>query len=102
MPPEAWQWFQQFGLAQGTMTIPFVEGLLLLILLTLCLLFRLSRTGLIVAYLFVYAWGWRFQEQNLPANSSFHDAFLTAYIVCGILVFAFGIVGVMFYNSREH
>ena len=46
--------------SHATLELPAIEVTALVILLACCLLFRFTRTGLLVAYLFVYRWGWLF------------------------------------------
>ncbi len=82
-------------LGQATLAIPGIEAILLLVLLTLCLLLRRTRTGLLVAYGFVYRWGLLFGTQYLKGNARLYTLFLTGYIVFGILAVTLSVVAMM-------
>jgi len=68
----------------ATITLPAAELTALLLVLTICLVFRFTRIGLITAYLFAYKWGWALFVLKYPH-------FLMAYLIFG---FAVGIVTV--------
>ena len=89
------------GLLAENITIPVVEATVLLLVLTICLLFRFSSIGLIVAYLFVYRWAWCFREQIFPNDPYIRSIFTTSYIIFGILVFVFGIIGMACAKASE-
>jgi hypothetical protein len=93
------QWYQASGLQGTSITIPLLELALILILLTFCLLFQFSRTGLIIAYLFIYRWSWSFCSQNHFFDEKARNMFLTGYIVFGILVLTLTIVAMI--NSNR-
>ena len=86
-------WYHNSSLGSATLSIPLIETSLLLLVLTICLLLRFCRTGLLVAYLFIYRWGWYYQEQFSPNDSYNRMLFTTGYIVFGILVFVLAIIG---------
>lgn len=88
-------WYQHSGLGAATLTIPLVETVVLFFVLTCCLLLRLTRTGLMVAYLFVYRWGWAFWNQNIGMSSTMQSAFAAGYIAFGILATAFSIIALL-------
>jgi len=88
-------WYHNSSLGSATLSIPMIETMLLFLVLTICLLLRFSRTGLIVAYLFVYRWGWYCQEQDFLNDSYNRTLFITCYIIFGILIFVFAIVGMI-------
>ena len=92
---QAWQWYQTSGLSHATISIPGSEVMVLLILLTICLLFRITRTGLVTAYIFTYHWGLLFGEQYFGGNPRIYHIFITSYIVFGILVGMLAIVAMM-------
>ena len=72
-----------------------MEGVTLLVLLTLCLLFRTNRTGVVIAYIFTYRWGLLFGEQHFADDPKLYNLFLSTYIVCGILVLTLATVVMM-------
>jgi len=76
-------------------SIPGMEAIVLLALLTICLLFRITRTGLVTAYIFTYRWGLLFGEQYFAGDMRVYHVFLTSYIVFGILVLTLAIVAMM-------
>jgi len=77
-------------------SIPGMEAIVLLVLLTLCMLLHLNRTGLVTAYIFTYRWGLLFGEQYFSAGDMrFYHVFLTSYIVFGILVLTLVLVAMM-------
>jgi len=92
---QAWQWYQASGLSHAMISIPGMEAMVLLILLTICLLFRISRIGHIIAYIFAYRWGLLFGEQYFARDAKVYHVFLTSYIVFGILVLTLALVAMM-------
>ena len=94
-------WYQNSGLQEAELTVPLMETTIVFVLLTICLLFRLSRTGLIIAYLFFYRTGWTTLQHVIshlaPSSKTFTS---TAYIVFGILVFTFASIG-MIHSSHS-
>lgn len=92
---QAWQWYQTSGLNHATISVPGMEAIVLLILLTICLLFRITRTGLVAAYIFTYRWGLLFGEQYFAGDQRVYQVFLTSYIVFGILVLTLALVAMM-------
>ncbi len=98
---EWWLWYTSSGLGQATLTIPMVEITLLLIVLAVCLLFRFSRIGLLVAYIFLYRWGWIFRSQHFLYNQIVQNLVTTGYIIFGIMVFLFAVTGMIRAKSPD-
>jgi hypothetical protein len=96
----ALNWYQASGIQATVINIPLVEWLMLIMLLSICLLLRLSRPGLIIAYLFTYWWGWLFCVSSGLIDQQFRSLFLTGYIVFGILVLTLSIIA-MTVSSRS-
>jgi len=92
---QAWQWYQASGLSHAMISIPGIEALILLVILTICLLFRITRTGLIIAYIFTYRWGLLFGEQYFAGDAQLYNVFVSIYIVFGILVLTLAMVAMM-------
>ena len=92
---QAWQWYQASELSHAMISIPGMEALVLLILLTICLLFRVTRIGLVTAYIFMYRWGLLFGEQYFAGDARLYNVFLSSYIVFGILVLTLALVAMM-------
>jgi len=92
---QGWQWYQASGLGHAMISIPGMEAIVLLVLLTICLLFRINRTGLVTAYIFTYRWGLLFGEQYFAGDARIYNIFLTSYIVFGILVLTLALVAMM-------
>ena len=89
------QWYQASGLSNAMISIPGMEAMVLLIMLTICLLFRINRTGLVTAYIFMYRWGLLFGEQYFAGDARVYHGFLAGYIVFGILVLTLALVAMM-------
>ncbi|MBN1670929.1 MAG: hypothetical protein JXR37_07845 [Kiritimatiellae bacterium] len=75
----------RLGIMGAEVPIPVWEAMLLLALLTLCLLFRYSRPGLVIAYVFTYRWGWRFCQQGAL---TVWNTFAIVYVLFGTAVLA--------------
>lgn len=72
----------------AVLELPAMEVTGLILLLTCCLLFKFTKTGLIVAYIFVYRWGWLFfidQPQEV----------LVGYLVFGCFVGILTVIGML-------
>ena len=92
---QVWQWYQTSGLSHATISIPGMEAIVLLSVLTICLLFRITRTGLVLAYIFTYRWGLLFGKQYFAGDVRLYNIFLSSYIVFGILVLTLALVAMM-------
>lgn len=77
------------SIKDATLQLPAMEATLLLVLLTLCLLFDLNRTGLIVSYLFLYRWGW------MMLDAQGDRGILITYLVFGAIVAVLTIMGML-------
>jgi len=83
--------------AHITISISFFEVGFLLILLTLCLLFRFSRLGLIVGFLFAFRWGWIFLRETFIINTTSPDYFwAVVYLFLGVT--SVGLFTLNFFN----
>ncbi len=78
---KAIQLFEAFQ--HSSITLPTLEIMLLLVLITLCLLFRWNRAGLIIAYVDAYRWGWIFFNEAFKGQ--FQD-YLVGYYIFGVSV----------------
>lgn len=69
----------------ATVTLPVLEIASLTLIVSLCLVFRYNRTGLITAYLFAYRWGWPFfhgqSQQALMAYMWFGGAVVLLTVI---------------------
>jgi len=73
-----------FHVLQTTqITTPSLELMLLMVLLTITLVFKATRIGLMTAFLFVYRWGWIFFDKTFGREQM---AFLYGYILFGAVV----------------
>jgi hypothetical protein len=70
------------------LTLPALELALHMVLLTLCLLFRYSRTGILIAYIFSYRWGWKVASQ-------LGDGAFFGYLIFGMIVGVLSIIGLL-------
>jgi hypothetical protein len=74
---------------QTNVPIPTLELLALLVILTISLIFKSTRVGLLMAYLFVFRWGWLFIHETFRGQ---HETFLISYLAFGALVTALSVV----------
>ncbi len=86
---------QEFSkvIASSQLTLPAFELMMLMTLLSLALLFRYSRTGIVLAYLFSYRWGWEIASQ-LGKNAQL------SYMIFGMVVGILSVLG-MFADAKE-
>lgn len=96
-----WTWYRNSGLDNTMISVPLVDTTILFAALTICLLFRFPRLGLILAYLFIYRWGWSVQVQHFTADPNLQTAISVGYLVFGILVFTFTVVGMLHSECRN-
>ena len=70
-------------------TLPSLEVMLLLTILTLCLLFKTNKIGLVASYIFAYRWGWLIFEKSFG-----HDlTYMYGYMGFGFLALIFAVIG---------
>lgn len=79
----------------ASITLPALELTVLLGLLTFCLVFRLTRAGLITAYLFIYRWGWIFFSEK-------DENFLKFYLIFGTAVGIITAIGLIFHHGSAN
>ena len=72
----------------ATITLPVVEVCALLSLLSVCLVFKCTKVGLVAAYLFIYRWGWLFLTGG-------GDNFLLSYLILGSVVAILTVIGML-------
>lgn len=79
----------------ASITLPAIEISILLGLLTFCLVFRLTRIGLITAYMFIYRWGWiLFAAKD--------EQFLKTYLIFGMAVGIITVAGLVFHHHSQN
>lgn len=88
--------FQEFVYIFGkaTLTLPSAELCVLLAALTICLVFRMARLGLVLAFVFIYRWCWMLiasQDRTL----------VTAYAFFGIAVLILTVVGMVAPHRKD-
>jgi hypothetical protein len=93
------QWYRASGIQDIAISIPLVELIISFLLLTVCLLLRFARTGLIISYLFTYRWGWFFCLNNNIFDPKTKSLFLAGYVIFGILALTLTIIA-MTISSR--
>ena len=74
---------------QTPVPIPTLEILALLIILSISLVFKATRVGLLVSYLFVFRWGWLFIQETFRGQN---ETLLVSYLAFGVLVTALSVV----------
>lgn len=72
----------------ATLDIPAVEVLALLAALAFCLVLRYTRSGIIIAYLFAYRWGWTILVQNDATHMMW-------YLIFGMAVGILTVIGML-------
>lgn len=80
-------------LTKANLSLPALEVLLLLSVLAFCLVLRTTKTGLIIAYLFTYRWGWIILVDTNTSS-------LTGYLIFGMAVGLLTVVGMV--RSQRH
>ncbi len=75
-------------ITKASLTLPAAEVFLLIGLVTLTLLFRFSRCGIVIAYVFSYRWGWD-TVATLPEQAQI------LYVVFGLFAGALAVVGML-------
>lgn len=96
-----WAWYNESGLASATLSVSLVEALALFLTLTVCFLFRFPRVGLLVAYGFVYKWGWSARGYFLPVSPIVENVFTVVYLACGIIVLTLSIISMVWRQQSE-
>jgi hypothetical protein len=74
---------------QTNVPIPTLELLALLVILTISLVFKSTRVGLLMAYLFVFRWGWLFIHEMFRGQ---HDTFMISYLAFGAVVTVLSVI----------
>jgi hypothetical protein len=74
---------------QTSVPIPTLELLTLLVILTVSLIFKSTRIGLLMAYLFVFRWGWLFIHETFRGQ---HETFMLSYLAFGALITVLSVV----------
>jgi len=88
--------------AEAKITITTSEVIILMLGLTLCLLFRWNRIGLIVSYLSTFYLGWIFcRDELLAKEKNQFDDFVTGYIIFGVLVLILSVIDMFRKHSEE-
>lgn len=81
-------------LRNATIALPVLEVSVLVLALSYCLAQKWTDTGLVIAYMFVYHWGWLFfAKQN--------TLFFGIYLVLGAFVLTLSILDMFKARSRR-
>lgn len=80
-------------LADKTLTIPLGEALLLLSLLMFCLLFQRHKLGLLIAYSFVFYWGFIFNLDYFTNILTGNSAGLYGFFFFGFSIVVLALIG---------
>ncbi|MDI6775171.1 MAG: hypothetical protein QME60_07240 [Verrucomicrobiota bacterium] len=81
-------------LRNADVSLPLAEVCLLILVLLTCLVFKMTRFGLITAYLFVYRWGLLFFLKQ-------GHAFLMPYLVFGFVIGTATVIGLVWKPSSD-
>jgi hypothetical protein len=71
------------GFEHSSILLPTWDVMILLVVITLCLLFRWNRAGLIIAYVDAYRWGWVFFNESFKG---LFQTYLIGYYIFGVVV----------------
>ena len=81
-------------LKNATITIPIFEIAILISALSIFLVARVTRIGLITAYLFSYRWGLTFCQKEIPS-------YLVFYLVFGFAIGLLTVVSILWASANE-
>ena len=95
------EWYSASGVGSAVISVSVAELHALSLILTLCLLFRLSRTGLILAFIFVYRWGWIFCRESGVIDPHTRPACAAGYIGFGIIVATLTVIAMIASNRPQ-
>lgn len=73
---------------QSTLTLPSIEVVLLVVLLSLSLMLRYNDFGMVVAYVFACRWGWGVMLHFSPKAQ-------LGFVIFGFLVGALSVIGLI-------
>lgn len=79
---------------KASITLPVAEISILVVALTVCLTFNWTRSGLVIAYIFVYHWGWLFFARQ-------NTTYFAAYLILGGIVITLAIVDMLQMHSAK-
>ena len=83
----------------SSITLPTLEVMLLLVAITICLLLRWNRAGLMIAYADAYRWGWMFFNESFSGQ---FQSYMMGYYIFGVSVAIFYMFGWYFSaHSRD-
>ena len=83
-------------LLQAEVPMPVPEIIVTLAALSLCMLFRFNRAGLLISYLFVFHMGWLLCQNELVQKHSEYGTFALAYLLLGAVVLCLSAYGMIF------
>ena len=87
---ELWQ-----TVAEAKATVPVPQLLVFLAVLSVCLLFRLTRTGLILSFLYTFYLGWLFCAKELIEKDPDYEVYGIGYIFFGGLILLLSVIGMI-------
>lgn len=90
MAPDATLWSY---IQEGTVAAPVTEIFAMLLALSMCLLFRLNRLGLILAYVFTFHMGWLFCQRGLLVDMPSLRPYSGLYFLFGGAILFLTIIG---------
>ena len=82
-------------IAEAKVVTSVAQILFMVIALSLCLLFRRNRTGLVVAYLYTLYIGWNFCQAEILAKAPHLRPYAYIYLAMGIVVLALTVFGML-------
>lgn len=83
----------------STVPLPAGEVMFFLVFMTICLLLRMNRLGIIVAFVAAYRWGWIYFEHT------FHDQYndyITGYFFFGMSAVLLYVISLLLSTPRRN
>lgn len=85
----------------ANIVVPAWQLSVALIAISICLVFRLNSSGLILAFLFTFYLGWSFWRTDLLPRSSQFETYGAIYLVCGALVLLLTVINAVLLPENE-
>ena len=79
-------------IAEATITVSVLQITIMIIMFSLCLLFRFNKLGLLLAYLYTFHMGWTFCQAELIHKGTQFHTYAMVYVIFGMFVLFLSIV----------
>jgi hypothetical protein len=85
---------------EAHISAPVTQVIIIIVALSMCLLFRFNRTGLIIAYIYTFYMGWQFCQAELMVKAPDLKPYAAVYLIFGAVVLFLTVIS-MFRSSDE-